>query len=358
MDCARQYAALFADTCFKVTTVYLTGKPDAAVEAGSASDEVVFLGYTSKEIKGLKLRAILDIRRLAAHRGFEFCIAHRFKPTYIALLATTIPVISVNHAFGVYRRGGRRLVAKLFRKRLLLLGVSNAVRDEMMQELGWTASQIQTLYNRIDLEAIQASQLQRHEARLSLGLPLDSWIAGNVGRLHPDKDQATLLRGFARALPSLPKDSLLVVVGEGRLEKDLKALANSLKIADRIRFTGQVVDARRYFKAFDLFVLSSNREPFGMVLLEAMAAGLPLICTDCGGGPEVVGEAGWLFPFEDAAALAVCLEEAAALSAEALAAHKKVLEARINTCFTDDAARELFWSLPELPFPKTAAAGQ
>ncbi len=171
-----------------------------------------------------------------------------------------------------------------FCKRLSLLGVSDAVRDDMRRCLPkWPAARIQTLYNRIDLDATQASLVSREEARQTLGLDAHAWIVGNVGRLHPDKDQATLLRGFAAALKYLPANSQLAILGKGRLEQDLRALALELGIADRVLLLGQVPEARRYFRAFDVFALSSDHEPFGMVLLEAMAAGVPLLATACGG---------------------------------------------------------------------------
>ena len=129
LDCARQYAVLFRDTEYKVCTVYLTGEPSEEVVQGSASDEVLFFNYRSKDIRGLKRAAIRDFKKLVASRNFVFCIAHRFKPIYIALLGSKLPVIGVHHAFGDYKRLSRRLFANVFKQRLRLLGVSNAVRD-------------------------------------------------------------------------------------------------------------------------------------------------------------------------------------------------------------------------------------
>ncbi|PNB77189.1 glycosyltransferase, partial [Pseudomonas sp. FW305-BF6] len=135
-------------------------------------------------------------------------------PIYIALLGTSLPVIGVHHAFGDYQRRTRKLFAHIFRKRLSLLGVSDAVRDDMRRCLPkWPQARIQTLYNRIDVQALQASQVSVREARETLGLSMDAWIVGNVGRLHPDKDQTTLLHGFATALPGLPANSQLVILG-------------------------------------------------------------------------------------------------------------------------------------------------
>lgn len=347
LDCARQYAALFTGTQYKVCTVYLTGLPSDEVVQGSASDEVIFLDFSSRDIRGLKLRAISAIRKIAKSRDFRFCIAHRFKPTYIALLGTNLPVIGIQHAFGVYKRKSRQLFARAFRNRLMLLGVSNAVRDDVRACLpSWPAAKIQTLYNRINVEAMQAEQVSREEARKALDVPQDAWVVGNVGRLHPDKDQATLIRGFAQALSSLPTNSVLLIMGKGRLEGYLKDLAAELGVKEHVRFAGQVTDGRRYFKAFDVFVLSSDHEPFGMVVLEAMAAGNLLVCSDCGGAPEVVGACGELFEMGNEEALTSALINCAARSNQQIADLREESGERLANQFSDAAARQRFWSLP------------
>lgn len=344
LDCARQYAVLFKGTPYKVCTVYLTGKPSEEVERGSASDEVIFLDYSSAQVRGLKLGAIRDLRRIAASHDFALCIAHRFKPIYVALLGSNLPVVGVHHAFGDYKRRSRQLFANFFRKRLMLLGVSNAVRDDMRSCLpDWPAERIETLYNRIDVEAVQAEQVSREAAREHLGLPQDAWVVGNVGRLHPDKDQATLIRGFAQALPQLPAGSLLVIMGSGRLESDLKALARQLDISDSVRFSGQVPNGRRYFNAFDVFALTSDHEPFGMVLLEAMAAGVKVICSDCGGAREVVQGVGDLFPLGDASVLSQCIKHQ--LQIDSMQKMHSDVQERLQRSFSDRAVRQQFLSL-------------
>lgn len=349
LDCARQYASLFAGSGYKVTTVFLTGVADPEVAAGCASDEVLFMEFSSKAVRGLKLAAIAQLRKIAASRSFSFCIAHRFKPIYVALLATRLPVIGVHHAFGDYQRRSRKLFAGFFRKRLSLLGVSDAVRDDMRRCLpAWPAARIQTLYNRIDVDALQAIQVPVHEARDALGLSPDEWVIGNVGRLHPDKDQATLLKGFALALAHLPVESRLAILGSGRLEQDLKELARELGIADKVLFLGQVPDARRYFRAFDVFALSSDHEPFGMVLLEAMAAGVPLLATACGGAKEVVEGVGILFPFGDAEHLAQGLRHLAAMDQHQQRQCAEMMLERLRERFSDEAVRATFWQLPHV----------
>lgn len=349
LDCARQYASLFAGKGYRVTTVFLTGAADPDVVADCGSDEVLFMEFSSKAIRGLKLGAIRELRSIVASRHFSFCIAHRFKPVYIALLATRLPVIGVHHAFGDYQRRSRKLFANLFRKRLSLLGVSDSVRDDMRKSLpAWPAERIETLYNRIDVEQLQGSQFSAEDARVELGLSPSAWIVGNVGRLHPDKDQATLLRGFALALPSLPENSQLVILGKGRLEESLKELARELGIGANVMFLGQVADARRYFKAFDVFALSSDHEPFGMVLLEAMVAGVPVVATSCGGAREVVEDVGLLFPLGDEQRLAQGLMHMAGLNADQRQDCAERMLLRLRERFSDHAVRNVFWRLPQV----------
>ena len=347
LDVARQYSSLFSGGRYKVLTVYLTGEESVAARQGSASDEVIFLNFKSRDIRGLKIGAIQSLKKIIASRDIALIIAHRFKPIYIACLASTLPVIGVHHAFGDYDRAPRRWFAHIFRKRLALLAVSDAVRDDIRKRLPqWTADRIETLHNRLDLEAARNEIVAREQARQILGIPQQALVVGNVGRLHPDKDQATLITAFAKALPNLPPGSLLAIAGSGPQDGELKSLAQKLGIAESVRFLGQVPNVRSLFSAFDLFVLSSDHEPFGMVLLEAMAAAVPIIATDCGGAPEVVGDTGRLFSLHDSDALAnLIVAHAREENDETNAARIKKVAQRLEEKFSCEAAQKRFSSL-------------
>jgi glycosyltransferase involved in cell wall biosynthesis len=347
LDVAKEYSSLFDDTPHRVTTVFLTGPENEEVRARLFPDEVIFLGYRSAQLRGLRLGAIRDIRRIVSGQGFGLCITHRFKPLSVACLATSLPVIGVHHAFGDYKRPLRRFFVNRFKQRLTLLGVSDAVRDDIRKGFpAWPESKIGTLYNRIEVESLGSALLPRAEARETLHLPAAAYVVANVGRLHPDKDQRTLLKGFASALSGLPDSALLVILGQGRLQKELQSLSETLGLSQRVRFLGQVPHAHRYFRAFDLFVLSSDHEPFGMVLLEAMAAGVPLITTSCGGAPEVVGNLGKLFPFGDDSELArLLMTESHAPESERNLYERAALK-RLNELFSYKAGKEEFWRIP------------
>lgn len=94
-----------------------------------------FLEYESSQLSGLKLNIIQKIKKISEHYDFVGCIAHRAKPAYVALMATKLPVISIRHSFGDFDRFGRRLLVNLFKSRVTILAVSNAVRNEIRQHL-------------------------------------------------------------------------------------------------------------------------------------------------------------------------------------------------------------------------------
>ena len=117
------------------------------------------------------------------------------------------------------------------------------------------------------------------------------------GRLTRQKDYPTLLRAFAqlRGAGAIRLD----VLGEGELRGELEATARALGVAERVRFLGFRDDPYRHMRRADIFVLSSRWEGFGMVLVEAMAMGAPVVATDCPHGPaEIVedGRTGLLVP--------------------------------------------------------------
>lgn len=144
--------------------------------------------------------------------------------------------------------------------------------------------------------------LPRDEARRGLGLPPEGFVIGWVGRLIPIKGADLFLRALAR-IRDLPWRASLI--GDGMEQGRLEAEARALDLQDRLAFHGTLAEARRYYSAFDAFVLSSRSEGTPIVLFEAMAAGVPILATRVGGVPDVVSPAeALLVPPEDPGALA------------------------------------------------------
>ncbi len=139
--------------------------------------------------------------------------------------------------------------------------------------------------------------------------PADSRILLHIGRLTAQKAQDVLLRAFARVAAARP-DWRLVVIGEGEDEAALKRLAGELDLSGRIDWIGKTAAVGEQYEAAALFVLPSRYEGTPNALLEAMAAGLPVVVSDgIGGGLDHVraGENGLVVPVDDEAALADAL---------------------------------------------------
>jgi glycosyltransferase involved in cell wall biosynthesis len=181
-----------------------------------------------------------------------------------------------------------------------------------------------------DLEVFAAPD--RSRARAALGIGDDDVAIGIVGRLQPWKGQHVLLEAAPAILAVEPRARFLVIGGTpggfsagypAALERQVAALA----IAERVSFLGQRDDVAALLPGLDVFVHASRDEPFGIVIVEAMAAGVPVVATDAGGVPEIVvdGEHGLLVPPEDAPALA---EAVAATLADPGAARTRVDAAR------------------------------
>jgi glycosyltransferase involved in cell wall biosynthesis len=145
--------------------------------------------------------------------------------------------------------------------------------------------------------------------RSLLATPKDAKVFLTLSRLHPKKGLDT----FLKAIASIP-DAYGWLAGDGPLQRELETLAKNLKIMDRVRFLGWRTDRAALLRAADVCVLPSRYEPFGNVILEAWAAGVPLVaCQSAGPAAHVEdGLTGLLTPIDDVEALAAAMKRAAA----------------------------------------------
>ena len=153
-----------------------------------------------------------------------------------------------------------------------------------------------------------ASPQSRADARRALGLPLDTFVVGWVGRLSEEKGPDVLLEALDH-VADLPLTTSFI--GDGAARRRLEEQARGSRANGRVRWHGAMRDAGRLFSAFDLFVLSSRTEGSPIVLFEAMAAGVPVIATSVGGVPDTVSsDEAVLVPGEHPAALAAAIRTA------------------------------------------------
>ncbi len=174
---------------------------------------------------------------------------------------------------------------------------------------------IKVIHNAIDLERFDPA-MQGAPFRRLAGFPLDAAVAGMVARLRPWKGQRTFLETMDRVAAAAPRSRFLVVGGSlagaaDGYEQELRAAAAGLGLADKVYFSGQLDDVRPALAAMDVFVHCGDPEPFGLVNLEAMAMGKPVVAFHQGALPEIVvhRRTGLLVPAGDQGALAQAVLE-------------------------------------------------
>lgn len=175
---------------------------------------------------------------------------------------------------------------------------TNAIPAAKVQVIGYGVD-IDS-FDRIDDAAIA-------NARRELGAQPGELVFGSIGRLVEQKDYPTQLRALALAARHAPVR--MAIAGAGPLRPELEALARKLCVEDRVCWLGERADIPTLLRAFDGFVLASKFEPFGVALLEAMAAGLPIVATSVNEVPEILdgGRCGALVPAERPEDLAAAL---------------------------------------------------
>ena len=209
-----------------------------------------------------------------------------------------------------------RLANRLVHK---ALAVSEQVRQCLVVAQGFPPDRIHTCFNWVDTEHFTPDAAERARMRREHDIADDCFVVGFAGRLGPEKRIDLLIRGFARFAAG-SDHAKLMIVGGGWLEADLRALAQAHGLGDRVLFAGWADDAAQWYRAFDLFVLTSLYEGFPLTLLEAMACETPCLSHHAGGelgGPAQCihsGSNGFLALLDEADAVARWLLRVASLT--------------------------------------------
>ncbi len=290
-----------------VSTAFLTGpsEPSVADEFGS---DVEFFDLAVRRYGSAPGSWVQRVSVYCHAQDIELVIAQRHRACAIAARIGRRHAprrrVVVYHGLGQFRRWRRRLFAAAYLRQWTVVGVSEALRQDLLaSRCGFRSEQVVAIPNAIDVTRVQAEQVDRAAARQALGIAPQAFVFGTVGRLCPSKGQRFLVQAFASVATALT-DGQLAIFGSGSMAEELVQLARRQGIGERTHLLGHVPQAHRYLSALDAFVLPSLEESFGLALLEAMAARLPVIATLAGGIPEVVGDTGELVPSGDEAALA------------------------------------------------------
>ncbi|HEY7659045.1 MAG TPA: glycosyltransferase family 4 protein [Actinomycetota bacterium] len=265
---------------------------------------------------GADLRAVTELTRLV--RRFQPDVVHTHMAKAGALgrsAARRAGVPTIVHTFhghvleGYFASPSNAAFTfaerRLARHTNALVAVSNATRDDLVALGIGRPDQWHVMPLALDLGPLLEGVVDRDEARGWLDLPADAPIVGIAGRLVPIKNHVLFVEA-ARRIARVRPDAVFAVAGDGELRGMLEAEAREA-LGDRIRFLGWVADLARLYAAIDVVVLTSLSEGTPVALIEAAAAGKPVVATDVGGVAEVVldGRTGILVPSGDAEAIAL-----------------------------------------------------
>jgi glycosyltransferase involved in cell wall biosynthesis len=256
---------------------------------------------------------LLPLRRLLATGRYD--VVHTHAPVIASaarILASggTVLAHTEHNVWGRYRLPTRWANALTIHRNTVVWAVSRGVASSIRPWIGGSSrTRVEVMLHGIAPSSIAHGPEARTEARRRLDLPTDAYVVGTVGNLTLKKDHETLLRAF-RSFASRHHEAHLVIIGTGPRAAQLQAYAASLGLAPRVHFTGMREDVPELLAGFDVFAMSSLHEGLSIALVEALAAGLPIVATRVGGIPELVidGEHGLLVPARDDRALASAIE--------------------------------------------------
>ena len=223
----------------------------------------------------------------------------------IGRLAAVPIIITSRHSIRIGGQWRERLKGWTVKLDDKIIAVCDMARHLEIENARAPADKVIVIHNSIDWRKFAEVDPRTGAAvRQTLHIPPTVPLIGAVGRLTPAKGFDILLQSFAEVRRQMP-DAHLLLVGDGSLRAHLEKLTRQLHLADHVIFTGIRKDVPQLLKTLDIFILSSQWEGLPNTILEAMAAGVPVIATTVGGVPEVITHQknGWLIPPNNTAAL-------------------------------------------------------
>jgi glycosyltransferase involved in cell wall biosynthesis len=300
-------------------------------ERGPLADDVEAAGIPL-HVLGFRRRwdfgALARFTGLITAGGFQLVHAHMYRaylPATVAAWRTGVPIIGQVHNVNTWTSWRQRWMDRaLCRQRAAMLAVSERVAEDVRHHLRLPRERVQVLYNGIDLPAFRPRDAaeRRASVRAALGIDAGAGVAICPARLHPQKNHAGLLEAWAGALWQLEQRAggageswHLLLAGDGPARPEVEALIAKAESqgmrANCVHVLGHRDDMVDLYHASDLMVLPSFKEGFSNAVIEAMAAGLPVIATDVGGNAEAIeeGVSGVILPPGDTPALTRALCE-------------------------------------------------
>jgi glycosyltransferase involved in cell wall biosynthesis len=239
-------------------------------------------------------RVIAELKSLIKHKRPDVIQTHNVKSHFIIRLSglwRDIPWIAFHHGYTTTdfkMRAYNQLDRWSLRKAHRVVTMNKMFANHLIQA-GASREGMRILHNAIDVEGILNVNLEEAtKLKNKLRITEDESVIIAIGRLSLEKGQIDLIRAFAKLLQrQVNLQTKLVLVGEGPERERLEQEINLLKIKEHVVFTGQVSDVKPFYAIADVIALPSHSEGSPNVLLEAMAANVPVVATSVGGVPEI-----------------------------------------------------------------------
>ena len=242
---------------------------------------------------GFDLKLLSSLRAHIKQHKIELVHCHQYTPYVYGLLAsigTRAKVIFTEHGrfYPDSSSWKRTLLNPVFEKLTSrITSISSATKTALVDYENFSEDRISVVYNGIR-DLIREELPEPVEAfKEKWNLKPNNLVLGTIARLDPIKNQAMMIQAFSKVLKDIP-DVRLMIVGDGELREDLVSLCESLKIHDKVIFTGYIANPIVAIHAIDVFLLPSLSEGTSMTLLEAMCLSTPCVVTNAGGNPEII----------------------------------------------------------------------
>ena len=221
----------------------------------------------------------------------------------------------------------RWLMSLTYRRADTTVVVSQGLAQSLIDDFGVEGGRIEVIHNPLELGVIQTRSREPVTHPFLAPSRPNGFVIVAAGRLTKQKNFALAIRALADLRCRRP--ACLIILGQGELEVELKALADELGVRDAVDFVGFQQNPFAWMRQADAFVLSSSWEGFGIVVAEAQACGVPVVSTDCPAGPSEIIEdrvSGILVPVDDPQAMSRALDELATQPALREALVRRALE--------------------------------